>query len=1039
MLRIVSRKWLLSILTTIFALFVSSIVLALVANPLSMQIVRKRIIDEFMNDPTNLTYWGDIPGYLTPEATQKYTFFNFTNSWALLGEDSTYLLPRFEVNNSLEFVESKAILNFNANESDYEFDVVRTLNHSSNSSVVNNITIPNIYSIGLWNDFKYRNSSRRAFRGIGGLLYQMTAGDSFYYDILGITLEAKYFYQKSTEWIYSVYFQPLGISIEESRSIIEDKINGLKDWQSMRNWLIAGRQYPSNGSMNYLQSYFGSGSLRNQSIELAVVKVVLPLLNSVDNEMKIKYNCVSVPCTSLELAWLQIGTGGVTDALPSSYSAPSINFINSTYFGFLEFPVFYDYHFKYVIDKNPEYAKYSTLTLEQSSSLFEIPASLFCCTKSWRTLAHPGNLADLLSMAAPYIASKNISLLQQITQRFGLQNNMQSRIVVEYVRYIADKYEEVWQAPYEQLARIELFTIGAERVYLRALKKLKVFLQRQVSTPKFLNMDCYVVLTISKISPEKAKNFCQKGWTKEIIKSIFNFYNSQSDIVFDETLKRFGLDFNDALNICYYIEEGSRSTAVVIKETEALISKQYDCRNPNWCTSEELVSIQWVNSTVSKKPPHGQDMLEPCSSIYYWGLVDKPFEFDAFDPISLDKPDKIQALELLTGSKMFSLERLADAVVKAENGYPARLKEVYQQKDPREFDRYINKFIIENVLGGLIIQEKESLILSGYTDPTIEFFRQLNPLRGGDPSLSTFSLIKYTRSSREVWSAKPIFSLKKLNGTSSIMLTKKYFTGNETIDVSYQQNCLQCKSWSGNEFLYPIGESGFTQKNIYFNEIPRNLQANYKRRVRGKMNIMSNRYELSLTDSPSYNSCNQTWNMTEALWSPILISKAYLESASCPFEKSLAGNIEIVNATSLEKIKFDIDKDPFFVNVEPITGIPSKSNYVLQYNILIEKDHLFWRNNSVVLPLITVRRETQEMNETATEYNFKIILLAEEIEDTIITVLVICASVLFIMWMTLYLNNKDVLKRSENELYQKNITELINEHESGKTLKEYKL
>lgn len=962
---------------TVISLF-ASILGALFTPKMIMVLIRRGLKDQISLKSSNVKKWGEIPGEYDLKVYRNVTFFNWTNVEAFEANGEK---PRFQFVDSVILQELNQVTNIqeDTDNAQISFDLTYNLTGEYTSAMDQKITIPNLFAFGVWNTAKNLDVPTMAFTALGTLFANLMVDDLTYYQCLSIGVDQTFFNGElgKFEYAYKKYFENTGITQELAKDIWSDNIFGFSNNYTRKYWLQAvDRGFESPDSIR-LMDYFGIESHEMISLFENLEKP----LNGVKLALKNAYDCPGDECTSQYISLIQMASQNITLFPPIGPVFPSFTNTNTTTFGYIEISYFVKEIFYKKISDEEVYKKDCNFTLEQVSVLLNISKSRDGCAKSDRTLLHPTNIQFFMGVGFKYDKSKNIQDFKPFLDRFGLNNVYQARILFEYLKYIAVDFSTVGTNDPELAARANFFRQGMIQIWEFVVQNLKKVLLNNMAYQMAQDNDLSCIDSLKLSSPnakqDELANFCgAEKFGKSAVQRLFNWCMNQTNTNFKRTFGEYEFKRISVSLFCWQ-DSNEGSFAAFYKKVQATLSQKYNCKRPESCNDHELTAMQWVNGTITQNPPESiEDIFPKSPSLSNWfpDYIPSPFEFSVIGK-DLDKPSVDDAVLFLFWDNAFAIPVIVKAIGMGRSGDVSFLKKYIYQSDVKAFENYVNSFLIDVVFGGMTLTTTVKDLVEGYTSPIMTQVAEMNPLFGGDPSVDpTVSLVPRISTYPQTRNTgakdiKKVDKFVKLNGLPYINKEMPYFDGNKS--STYKMNPWKEEdTLQGSDNIYESFLTKDSEPAAYITDIFRYGATQYTKTIKHEKSGLES-YRFQIKDSVTANSYdnpdnekyymsvyNAAFNLTSVQQAPVFVSKLYMHQMN----SSVVEKIDMVDKKG-KALEFKNDTDELFLEIQKITGVPTRINLDLQTNVEIPYDTLFTKNEHMVLPVFVLRREMDQLSD----------------------------------------------------------------------------
>lgn len=936
--------------------------------------VNKKIQETVVMTKSNVDVWGEVPGKYDIMVKRNLTLFNivnpddiFTGKPIEVKHTEPIFIREKHTCDDKVFTNEDDLVSFNQT---YTYDVA--MDQKEYDRICNqNVTVANIYALGAWDTAGKRlNMSQKAFYTLGSLLTSMVADDNIYYESLALGMMYLYIDLNTFDQLYAKDFQPAGISKEKAQWIYEDSLHGWKNNVTIKRWMQAVDQGAESDLTMYLADYFNIDY--DQISRLAsgrfgkAVKEIAMLI-------KTNYDCPSAgtkDCDSNFLAAIQVGRQDVTlRPPPPVIPFASLGGKNLSVFGMPEFSYFYNDYFTVYIETDPAY-KGTNLTIQQSVSLFTFDASGYVLDLK-TTLAHPMNMDKLIRAGMNFEKTRKLSDFKDIDLQLNVNNLYLTRGLYEYSKYLATNFSS------SGLDNMQLATktkwaqsVIADNI-AGLLSTLKPMLQVEFAYTYLTQnkKECSTLLKNTLLNPSSTviNNFCQSGWTREAIKTLYRFCNMPTTSFYQKNKdKLFGFSYMQMNLLCDTSDDVDDSLGDSLRQADLNMGKQYDCNNTH-CSHLELTLKQITNATITMNPPVGSN-LQAAKSISSWlpQVFPKPFELKYFldksgqsiDPISYADAKETWDWNNLQ-SPLFQSKALADYYNKNETLIKTRA----HFSSSQVLESYINYLTLENFLGGVTYTGKICDIIYGFAPDIVTKMRLTPPLLGGDPSTPEFVSMNPNNS----WVQQTRYTGKKdLNkvgnfyaafGSRNIVMMKQFWDGKRVYNGTQNPWGEDIPLVGGDSQFIPHSNPDATQTG-YITDLYRFAHSKFVEKATKNLGLEAYKYkgtdnegEISSENAKYYMyQYKNMMNLTSVKQAPIFISKMGFQEAN----SSIQDNVKFYDNNGAPFVWQD-EMDGFLY-LEPRTGAPFDISVNFQINLDLSADNLFATKSNFVLPVFLLRR-----------------------------------------------------------------------------------
>lgn len=964
--------------TAIITLFIG-VFGAIFTGKIISSLIRKGLKDQVVLKSSNVDSWGNIPGKYGLEVKRKIFFFDWTNSDSYALKDEK---PNFKLVEPVTLREMNEISDI---KEDTGNDRIRfnltynltELNEGENDDPYKQeITIPNLYAFGVWDTSKNLDVPSKAMTTLGSLYIGLLQDNVTYLATLAVGVDQIFFAGALGHFdnVYAKYFQNAGVDQTKAREIFDDDIMGFGDANTRKYWIQAAVRGLESPDSVHLSQYF---NLRNNQL-VSIFENLNKGIQAVKIALKNGYQCPGDECDSNFLTLVQLASQNITKYPPSGPSIISIVDTNATAFGYPEISYFFDEVFVKNISPDPIYQKDTNFTLKQMMTLLNMTET--GCAKVESTLLHPTNIHVMMQAGFNFEKSGNIQDFSNIVDRFELNNVYQARILFEYLKYLATNFSTVDSQDFELTLRAQFFAQGAIPIWQFAIDNLKSTIVNYLAfqMAKTQKLDCKTSLTLSSpnIDPVQLSVFCMAGFDQTTINRLFDWCGNQTTSNFNNIFGEYKFKKLSVSLLCTQ-DSDTGSFAYFYDQVHAALSKNYNCQHAEYCTGHELIAKQWINGTITSNPPTEiQDKFPAADSLSKWfpQVIPSPFEFSVIGQ-GLDKIGVKEANKFLFWENAFAQAVIVKGISEARGGKTDFLKQKLFQTDVKAFEDYMNNFIIDLIFGGMSVKSTVKEFIEGYTSPLMQNIQETNPIIGGDPSVDpTVSLVPKitvldnTRNTG-AGTLKDVDQFTKINDLEYINLISPFFDGNKTTTMIVNPWKIQDKL-KGSDNIYPSGLDTKSSPIAYISDLCRYGYTEFKKKVKNEKYGLES-YRFAITDKTTQNGYdnpenekyymnvyNGAFNLTSVQKTPIFVTKLFMNLLN----ESIVEKISMVDSQS-NPVQFNEDTDDVFLELEPITGIPTRINLDLQTNVEVPFDTLFTKSKETIFPVFMVRRDMDTLSD----------------------------------------------------------------------------
>lgn len=939
----------------------------------------------------NINTWGNIPGKFGLTILREVTFFNFTNPEVLFDYKSPQK-PKFQLTDpiTLQQFNNATNVNFTNSGSEVSFEQITQLKPfgDKNTSQANSVQVANIFGFGVWNYGQGVNLTEKVLKALGSLMFFLIEDDVVQFGVISDALEYASFQNTTINEAYSQYFEPAGLSMDKSKVLWRDPVYGWSNPDGRMYWIQAVERGQGSNIYTTLRLHFNLSTIEMLKLTTLKFKEAVELVQDLVVDL---YDCPNNKCDNEFIINSQMATQEFTLNIPDGQGGPMNSFldVNQTGFGYLELSYYKNGKFlkQFNLTEDANYNGTSVdFTKQQVASLLRVNLEgKGGVAQTDSTLLHPINLDLFIKCGLEFEKSKNEDSFSSILKRFRLKNVYQARMLYQWAKYVAEDFVTLENPKYfETSVETVFFTKYVKRVYTTLTEQLKPFMISQIVLDeiKKSNKSCSQVLSETMSSAEAIKKYCggtSTPFSIDQIKEIYNFCSFESKKTYPSTkLSKAGISYQQSLFMCKLASTSEGTMAYHLRNADQQIYDQYKgCQLQGFCSTQELISMQWFNSTITNNPlPSIEKVQQKGKSMSTWfdnlTIFEYPFEFDVVAP-KFQTPNIQESSIILFYKKLFAPAVIAKAVIDSKkDGNNTFIKEIFGQENSSGLEQYMKHFLRFNVFGGNVLKDKAGTILLNYSSPILADICTSNPLLAGDPTALPFqplllssvnTTFKRHTGKLDTKEANKIIST---NGKGYLSIPMPVFDGNKT-------TIQQVSPWNreteiqGRDTIFVNGLTENSKIQLYIPDLARDLNLRYVKTNNGKIETL--RFELdpsnlkSIQSNPDNVDYNQVQydgflNMTTIKKAPVLISQILMEGV----DSKMASKVDMVDKEGKE-MAYNSETDNFYVDIEPISGAPYKVNYAFQINILVEERDLYDNSGPIILPVAQVRVKTGVLSE----------------------------------------------------------------------------
>lgn len=399
--------------------------------------------------------------------------------------------------------------------------------------------------------------------------------------------------------------------------------------------------------------------------------------------------------------------------------------------------------------------------------------------------------------------------------------------------------------------------------------------------------------------------------------------------------------------------------------------------------------MQWSSSSITlNPPPQLANIFSSSLSVSDWvpNLFSKPFEYYAIiqSLSSVLIEYNLSALNFTQGQMLLNFNCLFNGVV-ASNAiiYPKNSSmtdlydKVFQGLQPYVLSTYIRYIVLEFFMGGFYQTRNANDLLFGYVDPLLVQISQLDPLSGGDPSVSTIVALAGNNMTYDDALQTPVSMYTGADNTDMVRMYHSVLGANyiamemQAFNGNYTYSYV-ASPWAENIPIYgtdsDINKPGLSESYnppVYISDIyyQTNLSYSGENPVYNGVNAiryrMSQASQLNCSQNPVNclfycNKYNGLINMSSVQKAPVFFSQNYFYNADPVIQNA----VQIYLDSAHTQLAVPTIADDTYVDLEPYTGVNLGTTVRLQLNYEFAQDDLFSTSTVAMLPIYTLQRGT---------------------------------------------------------------------------------
>lgn len=827
------------------------------------------------------------------------------------------------------------------------------------------ITIPNLAAIGAWNSVKAYNASQIVAGAIAGVMTSLTRDDVMLWSALSESIFDLFI--KNYKTCDSMIFQNIqGLSETQKQLLWNDPNFGFQTSLTLNGWMKATHQGIDSDMAIILNNHYHM----QMSQTMQLINTMQRLVDAGQASLVNLFSCPNNACTSKYLAAIQWASQNITQGvpLPSIPPVPSITNLNKTVFGYPEFSYFYTELFK---PANPE-AVWQNVTMPIATAYRLVDANLpgEPLIEGQYSLTNQYNAAQFWKIGSKFDESNNINDLLPAMTRFGLEDLYLTRVLWAYLKYIKTDFATFgYNVTAGAKGLISTYMNNDVYATWHDLLHLTVKSKMLVGKLDALKIGCqdFVQNSAPTVTAASMAKVCAgDSVTEELASQFIDYCYWQTEAKFKATLKLWDFTKDQAHNFCGINSEALArknlklgTTAETFNQLNAIIdadmSSQYKCVFELQCNRQELLSIQWTGSKVTRNPVSYIANAKPTDSITDW-VPNTPvshfrFELPEFQKFyklpSLPTFTTAQATKLISYDKMLAPLSLGRAIAELYLNKTSTWSETaFFMPDATVLDKYLKYSIIEGFFEGISMQKSFHETVFGFKSAPLEKLRVMDVMQGGDPTIdSTISMITPTETIKQT----------RHTGVGNSELNDAFASIDDANYINWQQTMFNgthvyqetASPWAS-DVAFEGGDNLFGPR-LNKTSVPKNYQVDfyrafkfdYQKEVSYKSGSLSTyRYKINDTDfdaTPAnaiyyQDKYDGAMNLTSTKRAPVFLTKRYFLSAT----PTLFKKISILDAKGNQVAQSE--DDDLTIDINPTTGVPVKAVVTIQINVEVPND-----------------------------------------------------------------------------------------------------
>jgi hypothetical protein len=896
------------------------------------------------------------------------------------------------------------------------------LTQSQTDLLNSKITIPNLAAIGAWNSIKAYNASQIVAGAIAGVMTSLTRDDVMLWSALSESIFDLFI--KDYKTCDSMIFQNVqGLSETQKQLLWNDPNFGFQTSLTLNGWMKATTQGIDSDMAIILNNHYHMQ--KSQTMQL--INTMQKLVDAGQASLANLFSCPQNACTSKYLAAIQWASQNITQGvpLPSIPPVPSITNLNLTVFGYPEFSYFYTELFK---PANPE-PEWQNITMDIETAYRLVDANLpnEPLVQGQYALTNQYNCAQFWKTGEKYDLSEDLNDLQPAKERFGLKDLYQTRVLWAYMKYIKSDFATFG---YNVTAGAKglLSTYMNNDVYATWHDLLHLTVKSKMLVGKLdaLKISCqdFVQNSAPTVTAASLAKVCAgDSVTEELAVQYIDYCYWQTEPKFKATLGLWDFTKDQAHNFCGINSEALarknlklEAAASTFNELNAIISRdmssQYKCVFDLQCNRQELLSIQWTGSQITRNPVSYIANAKSTDSITDW-VPNTPVSHFRFEMPEFQKFYKLpsiptfttaQATKLITYDKMLAALSLGKAIAELYlNKTSTWAESAFFMPDATVLDKYLKYSIIEGFFEGLSMKKSFKETVFGFTSAPLEKLRTKDVMLGGDPTIdSAVSMImpaetiKQTRHTG-VGNSELNDAFASIEGADYINWQQTMFNGTHVYNETSSPWASPVKLSGGDNLFGPRLDKTSVPKN-YQVDFYRAFNFDYQKEVSYKGGDLNTyRYKINDTDfdaTPAnkiyyQDKYNGAMNLTSTKRAPVFLTKRYFLNA----DENLFTKIQMLDSKGHPVAKSEDDE--LTIDINPTTGVPVKAVVTIQINVEVPNDELFSSMGDTLYPVLTLTRGV-ELTDAQIQSLFGSLMLIQN-HQTMIRVILIILTILIVL------------------------------------------
>lgn len=955
--------------------------------------INEGISDSLVMTKDNVDSWGTIPGKSGTVLVKEMTFFNYLNPEDLFSTNPAKK-PQFQLVKPVPLQQfsnsSKVELLDSGKEISYTQTASVKLLGTDTSLLAQPIKIPNIFGFGVWDYSQGVNLTQKIMKGVGTLTLSLIEDDVVHFGVLTDALEHSTFQNLTFDDVFSDYFNPASILKEKAQLIWDDQLYGWSNLNGRMYWIQAVERGTDSPIYKTLALHFALTRLQMIKLTTQKFRTAVNLVQKIAVDL---YDCPNSYCDNMYILNSQMANQEFTLNIPDGQGGPvnSLLDVNKTGFGFLEISYYKTGKFldQFNLTQNANYNGTSIdVTRDQVSKWLAVKTTgRGGVAQTETTLLHPTNLDLLVRCGLEFEEKGNEDIFKTVVTRFGFNDQFQARMIYQWMKYLAEEFVTLEKTKYfETSVQTVFFSKFVSRIYRTLQSQLKPFMMIEImldETQKS-SFSCSQILLETVDNSVAINTYCggtTGDLSKDQVTEIYTYCKTGSPTSFTSTqLSQAGITYQQSLYMCTLAPNSIGTIAYYQVQAEKQIYDKYSgCQVQGSCSAEELISMQWFNSTITDNPlPVIEKIHKKGDSMITWfprmTTFQVPFEINVLSPSFVAPQTLNAASSILFYQKLFAPAVVSKAIIESvELKNNTFVNEVFGQTDAQPLLAYLRAFVSNNVFGGNSVSLATGQIMLNYTSPLLAEVISGNPLVAGDPTAQSFQPlqmpISQTMFKRKTGKSDIKMSNKIIqnNGNSFLSTQMLVFDGNKTTTQFISPWDKQINI-TGRDTVFESGVTKNSKLELFIPDFARNLELKFVKKF--SKDIESFRFELDTSNlstnktQPGNDQFNQLlynglMNLTTIKKAPVVISKVYLNGV----DKELSSEVDMLDSDG-KPVVYNDETDNFYVDVEHYTGAPVKVNYAFQINLLVKKRDLYNNEKTVILPVVVVKAKTTVSDKT---------------------------------------------------------------------------